>query len=125
MVIAVSIVPRRLLRIGLNFRQTYEKGQATSLFIMGGVAGAVLAAIDGNELIDAVRFRLQGRVDGAPFSVEIAEAYEAGSYSGMIYNGDGVRAATVAIAIVGKGIGAGVTAVEAAIAAIAANSAID
>lgn len=98
------------LQVQNYFRATYEKGQATTLFITGGVAGAVVAAIDGKERVDAVRFRLQGTVDGAPFSVEIAAPYEAGKTSGMVYNGPNARAATVAIAQ--RGIEAGVEAVR-------------
>jgi hypothetical protein len=98
------------LQVQNYFRATYEKGQASTLFITGGVAGAVVAAIDGKERVDAVRFRLQGTVDGVPFSVEIAAPYEAGKTSGMVYNGANARAATAAIAQ--RGIDAGVEAVR-------------
>lgn len=65
--------------------------------------------LDGKERVDAVRFRLAGRIDGTPFSVELAEPYDAGKSSGMVYNGANARAATVAI--VQRGIEAGVEAV--------------
>jgi hypothetical protein len=98
------------LQVQNYFRKTYEKGQATTLFITGGVAGAVIAAIDGKEQVDAVRFRLAGKIDGTPFNVELAEPYDAGKSSGMVYNGANARAATVAI--VERGIEAGVEAVR-------------
>lgn len=84
------------LQVQNYFRKTYQKNQSESLQVSANASGATLVAIQQKDPIDAMIFRLNGEIDGRPFTVELAQPFDASGPNGlgMVYNNAGSRKAT-------------------------------